>query len=54
MGNLFDEGVGSNEGIVFVGKFFNEFFVFVEFFEIVGVYGVNIVVFCMIDIVLVI
>lgn len=54
MRNLFDQSFGSDEGIVFVSKFFDEFFVFVQFFEVVGGYGVNIIVFGMIEIVLVI
>merc|ERR1719150_563816 len=33
--NLSDQSVGSQESVVFFGKFFDEFFVLVEFFQVV-------------------
>lgn len=52
-GDLLDESVGGNEGIVLAGELFDEFLVLVELLEIVGRHGVNAEMFGPINVVLV-
>ena len=52
-GNLLDQGVGSDEGIVLASELLDEFLVLVELLQVVGAHGVNTTVLGTIDIVLV-
>ena len=52
-GNLLDEGVGGDEGIVLASKLLDELLVLVELLEIVGAHGVDTAVLGTVDIVLV-
>lgn len=52
-GDLLDEGVGSDEGIVLASKFLDELLVLVELLQVVGGHGINTTVLRTIDIMLV-
>lgn len=52
-GNLLDEGVGSDEGIVLASELLDELLVLVELLQVVGAHGVDTAVLGTIDIVLV-
>jgi len=52
-GNLLDQGVGSDEGIVLASKLLDELLVLVELLQIVRRHGINTTVLGTIDIVLV-
>lgn len=52
-GDLLDEGVGSDEGIVFAGKLLDKLLVLVELLQVIGGHGINTAVLRTIDIVLV-
>ena len=52
-GNLLDEGVGSDEGIVLASKLLDELLVLVELLQVVGGHGVDTTVLGTVDIVLV-
>ena len=51
--DLLDQGIRSNESIVFTGKLLDQFLVFVELLEIIGGHGIHAVVLGPVDIVLV-
>lgn len=52
-GDLLDEGLGSDEGIVLAGELLNELLVLVELLEVINAHGVNTAVLRTVDIVLV-
>lgn len=52
-GNLLDQSVGGDKGIVLAGKLLDQFLILVKLLQVVGGHGVNTVVLGSIDIVLV-
>ena len=52
-GDLLDEGVGSDEGIVLASKLLDELLVLVQLLQVVGGHGINAVVLGTVEIVLV-
>lgn len=52
-GDLLDQGLGSDEGVVLASEFLDELLVLVELLQVVGGHGVNTTVLGTIDIVLV-
>jgi hypothetical protein len=52
-GNLLDEGVGSNEGIVLASKLLDELLVLVELLQVISGHGIDAVVLGTVEIVLV-
>lgn len=52
-GDLLDQGVGGDEGVVLAGEFLDELLVLVQLLQVVGGHGVDAVVLGSIDVVLV-
>lgn len=52
-GDLFDQCLRGDEGVVFAGELLDEFLVLIELLEVVGRHGVDAVVFGAVDVVLI-
>lgn len=52
-GDLLDQGLGGDEGVVLAGQLLDQLLVLVQFLQVVGRHGIDTVVFGSIDIVLV-